>query len=264
MPPAAMPLNPGDADPLVPRSHGGAQAWCARSRRSPAKTPARPRCQRRGRAVHACGPAPRTRVCRVGRRPTLPQPPYPHTSGYPCTAIDHGPRSGSDAGWDLEPEPPQRQEEKRSGRTGSTNAACGCSRGPRPKTPDVGILLGLMVIVRVEAPPHAEVPVKVTAWVDAGVVPLVEALNSLDGVLTLDSCQGYNGGPAQVCFTSRGSVDDLIGLVRYLADLFNAKLDSANVILRLEWQACAEQPVADLLVGSDCLRAVAEVVASAG
>ena len=37
---------------------------------------------------------------------------------------------------------------------------------------------------------HHEVPVKVTAWVDEGIAPLVLALNELPGVQTLDSCQG--------------------------------------------------------------------------
>ena len=37
---------------------------------------------------------------------------------------------------------------------------------------------------------HTEIPVKVTAWIDEGVAPLVEALNEFPQVVTLDSCQG--------------------------------------------------------------------------
>jgi hypothetical protein len=37
---------------------------------------------------------------------------------------------------------------------------------------------------------HRQVAVKVNAWADEGVAPLVEALSEFPGVLTLDSCQG--------------------------------------------------------------------------
>jgi hypothetical protein len=38
---------------------------------------------------------------------------------------------------------------------------------------------------------HRQVAVKVTALVDEGVAELVEALNRIDGVRTLESCQGH-------------------------------------------------------------------------
>jgi hypothetical protein len=41
---------------------------------------------------------------------------------------------------------------------------------------------------------HHEVPVKVNAWVDEGVADLVTALSEIDGLVTLESCQGE---PAQ-------------------------------------------------------------------
>jgi hypothetical protein len=40
---------------------------------------------------------------------------------------------------------------------------------------------------------HHEVPVKVNAWVDEGIADLVSALSELDGLLTLESCQGDIG-----------------------------------------------------------------------
>jgi hypothetical protein len=67
---------------------------------------------------------------------------------------------------------------------------------------------------------HPEVPIKVTAWVDEGVAPLVAALNSLDGVMTLDSCQGDSEKGAYVLFRYRdkgplqfGSLEPLLELV---------------------------------------------------
>jgi hypothetical protein len=40
---------------------------------------------------------------------------------------------------------------------------------------------------------HREVPVKVNAWVDEGVADLVSALSEIDGLITLESCQGDPG-----------------------------------------------------------------------
>lgn len=40
---------------------------------------------------------------------------------------------------------------------------------------------------------HREVPVKVNAWVDEGVADLVSALSEIEGLVTLESCQGSPG-----------------------------------------------------------------------
>lgn len=40
---------------------------------------------------------------------------------------------------------------------------------------------------------HREVPVKVNAWVDEGIADLVSALSQLEGLVTLESCQGTPG-----------------------------------------------------------------------
>lgn len=37
---------------------------------------------------------------------------------------------------------------------------------------------------------HREVPVKVNAWVDEGIADLVSALSEIDGLQTIESCQG--------------------------------------------------------------------------
>jgi hypothetical protein len=41
---------------------------------------------------------------------------------------------------------------------------------------------------------HREVQVKVNAFVDEGIAPLVAALSHVDGLVTLESCQGSAGG----------------------------------------------------------------------
>jgi len=40
---------------------------------------------------------------------------------------------------------------------------------------------------------HREMPVKVNAWVDAGIADLVTALSEIDGLVTVESCQGDAG-----------------------------------------------------------------------
>lgn len=42
-------------------------------------------------------------------------------------------------------------------------------------------------------PAHREIPVKVNAFVDEGIAPLVVALNEFGGVVTVDSCEGRDG-----------------------------------------------------------------------
>ena len=39
-------------------------------------------------------------------------------------------------------------------------------------------------------PPHKQVPAKVTAYVDAGIKELVELLNAIPNICTIESCEG--------------------------------------------------------------------------
>lgn len=48
---------------------------------------------------------------------------------------------------------------------------------------------------------HKQVQVKVNAFVDEGVVSLVEALNDIDGILTAESCEEWCGKDPCVLFT---------------------------------------------------------------
>ena len=41
---------------------------------------------------------------------------------------------------------------------------------------------------------HREIPIKVNAWVDEGIADLVAALSEIEGLVTLESCQGDKGG----------------------------------------------------------------------
>lgn len=91
---------------------------------------------------------------------------------------------------------------------------------------------------------HVEVPIKVTAWVDEGVAPLVRALNEYPGVVTVDSCQcDSRDGKARVDFTTHD--DGLGALVEHMAaDL--ATMKDCPAVLSLGWWYGGEDPIACL------------------
>jgi len=91
---------------------------------------------------------------------------------------------------------------------------------------------------------HREVPVKVTAWVDEGVSELVAALNSVPGVMTLDSCQERPDGRASVMFCTygRAMLYDAVG--RIARAIGNGQRE--NVTLSLWWGSDDAPAVADL------------------
>lgn len=62
---------------------------------------------------------------------------------------------------------------------------------------------------------HKEKRIKVNAWVDEGVVPLVEALNLFPDVFTVDSCESKKG-EAYVMFLWRGPQNRLL---HFMAEL---------------------------------------------
>jgi tRNA(Phe) wybutosine-synthesizing methylase Tyw3 len=55
-------------------------------------------------------------------------------------------------------------------------------------------IISRAVGVREEMSTHTEIPVNVNAWVDEGIAPLVEALNSFKRVWTAASCECEPGG----------------------------------------------------------------------
>ncbi len=90
---------------------------------------------------------------------------------------------------------------------------------------------------------HREVPVKVTAWVDEGIARLVLALNDLDGVMTLDSCQGdEDGHAARVFFCHRGDAREAAAFVSELAALLAPYEAIADYALTAEWRPGTDEP----------------------
>jgi hypothetical protein len=85
---------------------------------------------------------------------------------------------------------------------------------------------------------HTEIPVKVNAWVDEGIAPLVEALNEFEHVSTAASCEddqsAFRRG-AYVMFSYEGG--DVAGFASGLA----ATIDE-QAVLQIEWRLGEDQP----------------------
>ena len=93
---------------------------------------------------------------------------------------------------------------------------------------------------------HPEVPVKVTAWIDEAVAPLVVALNDFTRVVTLDSCQGSGDTGAYVLFRLRGDAPEAS---RFASDLARALSEehALEYMLQAEWRPGGEgQPLLSL------------------
>lgn len=73
---------------------------------------------------------------------------------------------------------------------------------------------------------------KVSAWVEEGVVPLVLALNELEDVVTVASRQGGPGRAAYVRFRRRDGDCDLAGLAVAIAGLLGAQAGGVGYELR--------------------------------
>lgn len=109
---------------------------------------------------------------------------------------------------------------------------------------------------------HHEVPIKVTAWVDEGIAPLVQALNELPNVMTLDSCQGDPGQrPASVFFHVRSHNG---AFAERLAAALVPFADRCDYTLTVEWRAGADGPTLRLVCPADHAYALAEAVRAWG
>jgi hypothetical protein len=88
-----------------------------------------------------------------------------------------------------------------------------------------------------------EVIVKVNCPVDPGIAPLVKAMSAFPVVLTVDSCEGYEGR-AHVAFDVFGSTEcELVEFVQRLA----RGLDIGATV-SLEWPTGGERPLAYIRV----------------
>jgi hypothetical protein len=105
----------------------------------------------------------------------------------------------------------------------------------------------------------SDVPVKVNAWVDAGVAPLVEALNAYDKIVTLDSCAGHDEDHgAYVLFHYQG--DDPAEFASRLGGVLNRQ--HIEYLLRAEWRPGYDDPLLELACPSDAVADLALAVSA--
>jgi len=108
---------------------------------------------------------------------------------------------------------------------------------------------------------HREVQVKVNAFVDEGIAPLITALNEFERVETVDSCQGYGDQLAYTYFRFRGTAGEFLAFLQELSVTLGTRLDSCcDYRLRAEWLAGAKEPIGQLLVRLDYVPVLAEAL----
>lgn len=109
---------------------------------------------------------------------------------------------------------------------------------------------------------HREVPLKVTAWVDEGVAPLVAALNELEDLMTLASCED-DGGGAYVFFMYRTAPLEAVCRGQQLAAALALQRAAISYTLRAEWPSGAGEPRFKLACPREHVGKVAAVVSDA-
>ena len=108
---------------------------------------------------------------------------------------------------------------------------------------------------------HIEIPIKVNAYVDEGIAPLVEALNGFLGVVTLDSCEGSGDSHGYVHFAIRGDSTGTFSFVQHLSDALGRQLPSSSEYsVYIEWGDEAERPIGRIIVKQGCVEMLAKAL----
>jgi hypothetical protein len=99
---------------------------------------------------------------------------------------------------------------------------------------------------------HSQRTIKVNALADTGIAPLVLALNNIDGLFTIDSCQGSKNEPAYVYFKYGSSPKELAIFCSLLAKELNMRIRGSNdYALRVEWNYDFSTNMAVLVTSQD-------------
>ena len=98
---------------------------------------------------------------------------------------------------------------------------------------------------------HKQVMIKVNAECDEGVAPLVLALNKIEGVITLDSCQKGAFGEANVFFLYGQDWQDLANLLQTISSELSKTHLACGYILRIEWMGSNEWPHAQIVLSPE-------------
>lgn len=108
---------------------------------------------------------------------------------------------------------------------------------------------------------HKEVPVKVTAWADEGVVPLVEALSEFPWIITIDSCQD-NGRGAHVFFRHYGDNEEGALFAAALGAALAPYSETAEYRLQATWHAGWDEPRFELACPTDGVKRLADAISA--
>ncbi|MEE8352982.1 MAG: hypothetical protein V3S10_00865 [Dehalococcoidales bacterium] len=95
---------------------------------------------------------------------------------------------------------------------------------------------------------HEQVAIKVNGFCDKGIQPLVSALNEMDGVATLDSCERSVFEEAYVYFEYGETWQELASLLQAMSAELSTRLVGCVHALRLEWSGSSERPRAQIVV----------------
>jgi hypothetical protein len=109
---------------------------------------------------------------------------------------------------------------------------------------------------------HKQVIIKVNAECDEGIVPIVLALNQIEGVITLDSCQCGIYKEAYVFFTYGETWQKTGCLANELASCLRENGICCECIIMLEWVGSNDRPRAKLVCNSRHVDGVADIINS--
>lgn len=93
---------------------------------------------------------------------------------------------------------------------------------------------------------HEVMQVKVNAWVDKGVAPLVLALNEFENLFTVDSCQGGADAPAYVYFWHMGEGTASGRFFSWLGRRLSEWASQFEYELTLDWTTGDAKPMAKI------------------
>jgi hypothetical protein len=111
---------------------------------------------------------------------------------------------------------------------------------------------------------HKEAPLKVNAYVDEGVLPLVAALNEFPNIITLSSCEGDGQQKAFVAFAvANADWKETGDFLAYLSSKLRevpGLCDESAFSLSLDWYAGGDTPSAYIRVPRHCVERLAHAI----
>ncbi|MGA9452942.1 MAG: hypothetical protein WBW41_16550 [Verrucomicrobiia bacterium] len=107
---------------------------------------------------------------------------------------------------------------------------------------------------------HSEIRVKVNAWVDRGVAPLVDALNLFDGLWTTSSGEGH-GQFAHVHFGYARPSNNFADFMERLSSELGERVPADNEYrLALEWVGGGKRPLGAIVARREVVQLLSKAI----